>query len=192
MFENTVVLDFETSGLNPYHDDIIEIGAKIFLKEQEYTTLIKTKKLLDPKITSNTGITQNMLVKDGVSSRQAYHGFGEFIRSNCDIKKPIYILAHNGNSFDFIFFKKIVKTLQFKLDIRYIDTISVSKFVNPKLYSHKLATLCHPNIYNIKNDNAHRAMSDVVATEKIFEKICADGRHNFNSIEEVYNALEFN
>ena len=98
MFENTVVIDFETSGLNPYHDDIIEIGAKIFLKEKEYTTLIKTKKLLDPKITSITGITQNMLVKDGVSCRQAYHDFGEFIRSNCDIKKPIYILAHNGNS----------------------------------------------------------------------------------------------
>jgi len=192
MFDNTVVLDFETSGLNPYHDDIIEIGAKIFQKDQEYTTLVKTQKSLDPKITSITGITQKMLTNEGVSSRSAFHGFGEFIRCNCDIKKPIYILAHNGNSFDFIFFKKIVKTLDFKLDVRYVDTISVSKFVNPRLHSHKLATLCHPNIYNIKNDNAHRAMSDVAATEKIFEKICATRRHNFNSIEEVYNAIEFN
>ena len=24
----TIILDFETSGLNQYHDDIIEIGAK--------------------------------------------------------------------------------------------------------------------------------------------------------------------
>ncbi len=26
-----IVFDLETSGLNPYHDDIIEVGAKVLI-----------------------------------------------------------------------------------------------------------------------------------------------------------------
>ena len=31
----TVIYDFETSGLNPFHDDIIEIGAKLIVPETD-------------------------------------------------------------------------------------------------------------------------------------------------------------
>ena len=188
MFDNTLILDFETSGLNPYHDDIIEIAAKKFRSEENYSTLVKCKKTLDKKIVEITKITDEMLLNEGVSQRVAFHDFGEFIKSSFNLEKPLYILAHNGNSFDFIFMKKILSTFDFSIKIRYIDTISVSKLVNPRLFSHKLATLCHPNIYNITNDNAHRAMSDVITTEKIFEKMIY---HRFSSIEEVYNKIEF-
>jgi DNA polymerase III subunit epsilon len=188
MFNNTLILDFETSGLNTYHDDIIEIAAKKFRSEDNYTTLVKTKKTLDKKIVEITKITDNMLNKNGVIARLAFHGFGEFIKESFKIDEPLYVLAHNGNSFDFIFLKKIISTLDFKLDIRYIDTVSVSKFVNHRLFSHKLATLCHPNIYNIDNVSAHRAMSDVIATEKVFEKMIY---RRFSSIEEVYNKMEY-
>jgi DNA polymerase III alpha subunit (gram-positive type) len=188
MFNNTLILDFETSGLNPYHDEIIEIAAKKFRSEDKYSTLIKHTKPLDKKIVEITNITDDMLLKEGVSQRVAFHDFGEFIKSSFNLDKPLYILAHNGNSFDFIFMKKILSTLEFTINLRYIDTISVSKFVNPRLFSHKLATLCHPNIYNIANTNAHRAMSDVLTTEKIFEKMIY---HRFSSIEEVYNKIEF-
>jgi len=188
MFDNTLILDFETTGLNPFHDEIIEIAAKKFRSDDQYSTLIKTKKKLDKKIVEITKITDDMLIKEGVSQRVAFHSFGEFIKSSFNLDKPLYILAHNGNSFDFIFLKGILAKLDFKIDIRYIDTISVSKFVNPRLFSHKLATLCHPNIYNIININAHRAMSDVITTEKIFEKMIY---LRFSSIEQVYNKIEF-
>lgn len=188
MSDNTLIIDFETSGLNPYHDVIIEIAAKKFRSEDQYTTLVKSKKSLDAKIVEITKITDTMLKDEGVSQRVAFHDFGEFIKASFNLEKPLYILAHNGNSFDFIFLKKILNTFDFKLDIRYIDTISVSKLVNPRLFSHKLATLCHPNIYNIVNKDAHRAMSDVITTEKIFEKMIY---HRFSSIEELYSKLEF-
>ena len=189
MFGNTIIIDFETTGLNPYHDDIIEIAAKVLRTDEQYTSLIKTTKILDKKIVEITGITNDMLNMDGCEREHAYKKFGEFIVSSCDVTKPIYILAHNGNSFDFIFFKQILKTFDFKLIIGFIDTISVSKYVNPGLYSHRLATLCHPKIYNVQNETAHRALSDVVATEKIFEKMI---HKKFTSISNVYDVMEFN
>ena len=33
---STVFLDFETSGFNPYHDDIIEIGLKLMNSDTSY------------------------------------------------------------------------------------------------------------------------------------------------------------
>ena len=132
MFDNTLILDFETSGLNPYHDEIIEIAAKKFRCDDQYTTLVKYKRSLDKKIVEITKITDDMLIKEGISQRTAFHDFGEFIKTSFNLEKPLYVLAHNGNSFDFIFLKKILATFDFKLEIKYIDTVSVSKFVNPR------------------------------------------------------------
>ena len=192
MFANTIIIDFETTGLNPYHDDIIEIAAKVFGKDLSFSKLIKTTKTLEKKIVDITGITNNMLDAEGFERKEVYTEFGRFIVDACswhnDSIEPIWILAHNGNSFDFIFFKQILKTLDYRPDFRFVDTISVSKYVNPRLYSHRLATLCHPKIYNVTNDTAHRALSDVITTEKIFQKMIY---HKFSSIEEVYNKIEF-
>lgn len=57
MFENTLIIDFETSGLNPYYDEIIEIAAKKLREDDSYTTLIKHKRSLDKKIVEITKIT---------------------------------------------------------------------------------------------------------------------------------------
>ena len=38
-----IVFDLETSGLNPYHDDIIEIGAKVLNTDNSFQCLVKPK-----------------------------------------------------------------------------------------------------------------------------------------------------
>ena len=55
----TLLLDFETSGLNPYHCDVIEIGAKIHETNATYSSLIRPKSEtpISDKITEITGIT---------------------------------------------------------------------------------------------------------------------------------------
>ena len=53
-----VILDFETSGLNPYHDDIIEIAMKVMDTDNQFTTLVKPKsnECISDEISSLTGI----------------------------------------------------------------------------------------------------------------------------------------
>ena len=52
----TVIFDLETSGLNPYHDDIIEIGAKVLNTDNSFQCLVKPKsnRPISKKITEIT------------------------------------------------------------------------------------------------------------------------------------------
>ena len=38
---NTFIFDLETTGLNPYHDSIIEIAIKKFNEDISYETFVK-------------------------------------------------------------------------------------------------------------------------------------------------------
>ena len=44
-----IVFDLETSGLNPYHDDVIEIAMKVMDTDNQFTTLIKPKSANAPE-----------------------------------------------------------------------------------------------------------------------------------------------
>ena len=61
--KNTFILDFETTGLNPYHDEIIEIAIKPYGKNEIYTKLTKPLKVksLHKKIVEITKITDELL-----------------------------------------------------------------------------------------------------------------------------------
>ena len=69
-----IVLDFETSGLNPYHDDIIEVAMKNIDTDDEYVSLLKPKsnECISDNITRLTGITNKMLVKEGKHWKEVY------------------------------------------------------------------------------------------------------------------------
>ena len=49
-----------------------------------------------------------MIHTKGVSKSVAVQHMFQFIVDNSDKDKPIYIVSHNGLSFDFIFFRKSI------------------------------------------------------------------------------------
>lgn len=51
----------------------------------------------------------------------------------------------------------------------FADTMRLSRKFNTQLVTHKLADLTV--YYGIKNDNAHRAVSDCFATHRIFQEM---------------------
>ena len=170
-----VILDFETSGLNPYHDDIIEIAVKVMNSDKQFSKLIqpKSNECISEEISSLTGITNKMLHKEGISWKESYELFNSWLFSARGDNEKISIISHNGESFDFIFLRRILNDLK-KLGIKpfplqkiiFIDTLLLAKRLVPRRMSYKQSSLCLQ--YNIENKGCHRAMNDIIALEKIF------------------------
>jgi len=178
----TFIIDFETTGLNPYHDDIIDIGCKVLNEDISFQCLVrpKSKRLLSDFITKLTGITNKLIVKEGIDYMNAYQDFFNFIVEHASQDEPNYLVAHNGDSFDFIFFRKIMRELLDKklledniigsLQFRYIDTIPLAKRLLENRHKFSLQSLC--KTYNIEQYEAHRAYPDVLSLEDIYNILC--------------------
>ena len=131
----TIILDFETSGLNAYHDDIIEIGAKIYGQDIVFETLVqpKSNRPVSKKITDITGISNKLLREEGKKYLTACSDFYNWIIENTKDKESISIVSHNGDTFDFIFFKRIL------IDLKGSGTDTSNL---PKLYYNDTLPLC--------------------------------------------------
>ena len=110
---NIFILDFETSGLNPYRDDIIEIGIKKYMGDQSYQTLVipESRELINEHITRITNITNDDIFKNGINFEAAYNELYNFIYENSNTSIPIvYLIAHNGISTSFLAAKSRLHT----------------------------------------------------------------------------------
>jgi DNA polymerase-3 subunit epsilon len=78
-----VVFDLETTGLEPKINEIIEIGAIRVNRDSDhhdtFQALIRPRKKIPKKITEVTGITQDLIEKEGESLEVALVQFLEFV-----------------------------------------------------------------------------------------------------------------
>jgi len=173
---SVVFLDFETSGFNPYRDDIIEIAVKEMNSDNSFSTLVqpKSNECISQRITAVTSITNELLRDEGVSWQMAYKELNDFLK-NILQKSPdgkLYIVAHNGETFDFLFLKRIFSELN-ELDIKtipskniiYIDSLLFARRLLKREF-YKQESLCKS--YNINTKGNHRALNDVKALEQLF------------------------
>ena len=176
----TVIYDFETSGLNVYKEDVIEIGAKCVENGLTYNTLVipLSKKGLTPKITELTGITNELLKKQGKKTLQAFLEFFNFLQGIYKQYNEITLVAHNGLSFDDLFLRRMLRYVQGEghtefdemfENIVYIDSLLLSRYIHHNKSYHSMKDMCA--LYNIKNKSAHRAMGDVDALVEIWSHL---------------------
>ena len=171
----TVILDFETSGLNPYHEDVIEIAMKVLGSEEQFTCLLepKSNECISQTITTLTGITNKMLAKKGLPWSDAYRQMNAWLFSVKGDNEKISIVSHNGESFDFIFLKRMLSDLR-DLKIKpfpihkivFADTLLLARRLIPGMSTYRQSTLCQQ--YNIETKGSHRALNDVIALEKLY------------------------
>lgn len=194
-----VIIDVETTGLNPEKDDIIEVSAikyeSCFTPMCCYTTLLKPNCAISERAAEINGIS-NEMVENCPRFFEVQQGFYDFI-SGCNI------VGHNI-AFDLKFL--FCSGMPFPKKIKIYDTYRISKQIlcesNDMYYSeederwkdvaeydvnnYKLPTLC--DYYKIYRNEEHRSLSDCLATGKVFEHLVADviaGKDKSNGIRGI-------
>ncbi|MDD5382773.1 MAG: 3'-5' exonuclease [Candidatus Margulisbacteria bacterium] len=158
-----VIVDVETTGLEPAQSELTEIGAlKIKAGEIKdiFSSLIRPKNPIPPEITRLTGIDDAM-VKD-------FPGAGPILEKFSLFAGPNIIIAHNTD-FDVPFLKHHLKqTSGRELNNETICTLKTSRLLLPNLPNHKLHTIAQH--FGLTAQNRHRAMGDVELTFQIWLK----------------------
>lgn len=176
------VFDFETTGLNSYSDEIIEIGA-VKLKGgkvvEEFGSFIKPNKEIPPKITELTGINNDMVSEAPVLD-EVINRFVDFIGDSV-------LVAHNAG-FDYGFLRSALRKAEIKKDIfTVVDTLNLSRAVFPDLKNHRLNTLC--NHTGIVLENHHRAVDDARACAQLLERLLQELSNQETGYLEDLNRL---
>lgn len=186
-YQNILLFDFETSGLNSYNEQIIEIGALlltnkdgVFIEEKRLNTLLLIDKPLPAKITEITGITDEMLLRNGVSQDV---GFEEFYQM---YTKDTLLVAYNIQ-FDLGFLDALFKKFlgqNFKIENDILDVMALYK--DRHRYPHRLESAI--STYGVLIPNSHRAIDDIMATYEVLLKM----KNEKNNINKYINVIGFN
>lgn len=160
--DNITILDFETSGLDPERDRVIEMAAiRCYNGEivSQFHTLVRFDGSLPAKITEITGITSNELV-NGMDEETSFRILNRIIGDSV-------IVAHNA-MFDLSFLHNaLMRLAKRSFSNSFLDTLTICRNRHP--YPHNLKEMC--NRYLVELDGAHRALNDVYACWKLIEKM---------------------
>jgi DNA polymerase III alpha subunit (gram-positive type) len=176
-----IYFDFETTGLNPYHDKIIEYAFLIDEEQGDETyiqSLVNPETKMHKKITDITGIHPDMLENEKPISHHIQKIYN-FINGEYDITcmktEQKYLVAHNALVFDRIFLLESLNNLKKKSNqkitfdnIYFIDSLLLARKLIPGLYSYSIKSLSKH--FDVSN-GTHRALDDVMSLKAIFEHL---------------------
>lgn len=164
-----IFYDFETTGLDPFQSKITQF---MFLNSKEqklFSSYVNPQCEIPPEVIKLNGVTWDDL--------KSYKTFSEQLDSIINfvgIDKPVYLVAHNGDSFDKIFLLNEMKrkNIQVPKNWYFIDTLKLAREFLPQLQKHNMDTL--RDYYNLSKDYAHLATKDVLDLEKIYFNLAGD------------------
>lgn len=179
----TIFFDCETTGVNPLKNDIIQIAGVIEDNEKEIDNFnirmqpfswenIEQRALDVNKITieqlkgfPEPNIAYNKLVSlfdkhiDKFNKEDKFIVCGYNVKFDIDFLKEFFI--KNSNMYLFSYFGPVKDPMYIINYLRTLNKVDVK--------SSKLVDVCE--YFNIKIENAHDAMADIVATKEIVKKL---------------------
>ena len=160
--DDYTVLDIETTSLDTFSGEIVEISAIKVRDRKEidsFSKLIKTKNEIGYFTTRLTGITNEMVEKQGKDLVEVLKNFKDFLGNDI-------IVGHNVN-FDINFiYDNMQENLNEYLSNDFVDTLRISRKVLPNLRHHKLDDLIR--YFNLTRRNEHRALNDCILTNQVY------------------------
>ena len=160
--DDYTVLDIETTSLDSFSGEIVEISAIKVRNRKEvdsFSKLIKTKNEIGYFTTRLTGITNEMVEKQGSELVDVLQEFKNFLDNDI-------IVGHNVN-FDINFiYDNMEENLNEYLSNDFVDTLRISRKVLPNLRHHKLDDLIR--YFNLTRRNEHRALNDCILTNQVY------------------------
>lgn len=177
MLQNVTVFDFETSGLDPEHDRVIELAAIKIIDGKivdTFSTLINQPLTLKPKITEITGIKTEDL-KEGMQEVPAFQRFVRMMLGST-------LVAHNA-TFDLSFLHfTLMRLAGGTFNNKFLDTLTIAR--DRYAYPHTLGVMCEQ--LGIDLIGAHRALNDVIACWELLKRM-----HELRPVDTYLNTLGY-
>ncbi len=176
MGRKAIYYDTETTGLKPGSDRIIEIAAYDAFSNTSFCSFVNPGMPIPEESVNITGITDDM-VKDAPTFKEVAVMFTEFC------KGEVVLIAHNNDNFDKLFLEAEFKRAEVVLPrYPYIDTLKWARKYRSDLPKFSLQYL--REIYGVKENNAHRALDDVMVMKQVFEAMTED-----LTLEDIFSLL---
>lgn len=154
--EQFIVFDLETTGLKPEQHEIIEFGAIRVNRESKhhetFQALVKPKKKIPKKITELTGITQEMVDREGEPLKSTLPEFLKFVGD-------LPLVSFNSE-FDIAFLEAALAQCEPEARItnRVSCALKMARRAWPGRKSYRLVDLAKDG--GISLEGSHRALGD--------------------------------
>jgi len=153
-------IDVETTGLSPLNSRVCEIAAVTFQgseRKGDFSALLNPEIPIPCLASSIHGITDDMVCQSPK--------FGEVVHKLAAIMEGTVLLGHNVK-FDIKFLEMEFERVGMKFpELEFVDTLEIARKFG-KFNNNKLGTVAKE--LGISVEGWHRALSDVIMTQKIF------------------------